>query len=242
MDDHQPLTVIHQSAPATQLHPLVQMMQTAMSAGGPPDISMMREMMQLQREWQADVARKAYTTSLIALKSVLPTVIRRDKKVDFGNTTYTHTSLACVMDAVTEPLHRHGFSLAWTPATNTGGVSVTCRITHVDGHFEECTLSGPPDTKGSKSPVQGVMSTITMLERYTALAILGIATADMKEPEPEYNPNEPADHNRILKAVTWLGTVGKTKAQAEDYLKRSMEMWTDGDLDALKVWGKKAQE
>jgi hypothetical protein len=64
----------------------------------------------------------------------------------------------------------------------------------------------------------------------------------MKEPEPEYNPNEPADHNRILKAVTWLGTVGKTKAQAEDYLKRSMEMWTDGDLDALKVWGKKAQE
>lgn len=244
MDEHQPLTVIHQSAPATQLHPLVQMMQTAMSAGGPPDISMMREMMQLQREWQADVARKAYTTSLIALKSVLPTVIRRDKKVDFGNTTYTHTSLACVMDAVTEPLHRHGFSLAWIPATNTGGVSVTCRITHVDGHFEECTLSGPPDTKGSKSPVQGVMSTITMLERYTALAILGIATADMKEPEPEYNPNEPADHNRILKAVTWLGTVGKTKAQAEDYLKRSMEMWTDGDLEALKVWGKqqKSQE
>lgn len=243
MDEHQPLTVIHQSAPATQLHPLVQMMQATMAAGGPPDLAMAREMMQLQREWQADVARKAYTTSLIALKSVLPTVIRRDKKVDFGNTTYTHTSLACVMDAVTEPLHRHGFSLAWTPATNTGGVSVTCRITHVDGHFEECTLSGPPDTKGSKSPVQGVMSTITMLERYTALAILGIATADMKEPEPEYNPNEPADHNRILKAVTWLGTVGKTKEQAIEFLKRPMEMWTDGDLDALKVWGKqRAQE
>jgi hypothetical protein len=214
------------------------MLQATMAAGGPPDLAMAREMMQLQREWQADVARKAYTTSLIALKSVLPTVIRRDKTVSFGGTSYTHTSLACVMDAITEPLHRHGFSLAWAPATNTGGVSVTCRITHVDGHFEECTLSGPPDTKGSKSPVQGVMSTITMLERYTALAILGIATADMKEPEPEYDPNEPANSERIMKAVTWLISVGKTKEQAAEFLKRPMDRWTDGDLDNLKIWAK----
>lgn len=243
MDAHNPITVVHQSAPATQLHPLVQMMQATMTAGGPPDLAMAREMMQLQREWQADVARRAYTTSLIALKSILPTVIRRDKKVDFGNTTYTHTSLACVMDAVTEPLHRHGFSLAWTPATTSNGVSVTCRITHVDGHFEECTLSGPPDTKGSKSPVQGVMSTITMLERYTALAILGIATADMKEPEPEGTNENTIDPERNLAAVSKLAKFGKTREDAENFLTKSVKDWTVGDLQRLAAWAKpRAQE
>lgn len=234
---HQPLTVIHQAAPATQLHPLVQMMQATMTAGGPPDIAMMREMMQLQREWQADVARRAYTTSLIALKSVLPTVIRRDKRVDFGNTTYTHTSLACVMDAITDPLHVHGFSLAWTPATTANGVSVTCRLTHVDGHFEECTLSGPPDTKGSKSPVQGVMSTITMLERYTALAILGIATADMKEPEPQEQPaDDKINPQRNLNAVGRLASYGKTREEAERLLGRKVPEWTSSDMERLKAW------
>jgi hypothetical protein len=240
MDSHSnnPITVVHQSAPATQLHPLVQMMQAAMTSGGAPDIGMMREIMQLQREWQTDVARKAYTTSLIALKSVLPTVIRRDKKVDFGNTTYTHTSLACVMDAVTEPLHQHGFSLAWIPATTSNGVSVTCRITHVDGHFEECTLSGPPDTKGSKSPVQGVMSTITMLERYTALAILGIATADMKEPEPQGTTEDTVDPERNLAAVSKLARFGKTREDAEVFLGKPVKEWTVGDLQRLAAWAK----
>lgn len=241
-DTHAPIAVVHQSAPATQLHPLVQMMQATMSAGGPPDLAMAREMMQLQREWQADVARRAYTTSLIALKSDLPTVIRRDKRVDFGNTTYTHTSLACVMDAVTEPLHRHGFSLAWTPATTANGVSVTCRLTHVDGHFEECTLSGPPDTKGSKSPVQGVMSTITMLERYTALAILGIATADMKEPEPEGSNDAAIDPERNLAAVSKLARFGKSREDAEGYLGKPVKDWTVGDLQRLAAWAKPRQQ
>jgi hypothetical protein len=53
-------------------------------------------------------------------------------------------------------------------------------------------MTAPIDTSGSKSPAQGVASTITLLQRYTALSLLGIATADMKdadgEPEAEARP------------------------------------------------------
>lgn len=249
MDEHQPLTVIHQSAPATQLHPLVQMMQATMATGGPPDITLMREVFQLQREFEADNARKSFTRALVALKRDLPAIIAHDSVVDFdsakGRTHYTHSSMAAVMEAITGPLGNHGFTITYSPAVlDNGKVAITCRLTHSDGHVQESTVSAPADNGSGRNALQAIASSMTYLQRYTVLSMLGIATKDMKEPEPEYNPNEPADHNRILKAVTWLGTVGKTKAQAEDYLKRPMEMWTDGDLDNIKVWAKpqKSQE
>ncbi len=82
------------------------------------------------------------------------------------------------------------------------------------------------------------MSTITMLERYTALAILGIATADMKEPEPEGDAPEMIDVDRNLRAVGRLAGHGKTRADAEEFLGKKVEGWTIGDLDRLREWVK----
>jgi hypothetical protein len=73
-------------------------------------------------------------------------------------------------------LRAHGFVLTWIPSTPAPGtVTVLCRLLHCDGHFDEATLSAPVDTSGNKSPAQGVASTVSLLSRYTALALLGIA-------------------------------------------------------------------
>jgi hypothetical protein len=208
-----------------------------------PDPATLRELLAVQREWEAGEARKAYAMALVGLKRDLPTVMRRDAKVDFtGNsgkrTTYTHASLAGVMDAITGPLTQHGFSLAWTPTTDKDGVSVTCRLTHSAGHFEEATISAPPDTSGSKSPAQAIASTITLLSRYSALALLGIATADMPEPEGEAPPpsTDKVDSARNLRAVASLKKHGKSAADAEEYLGREVADWTDADIERLKAW------
>jgi len=93
------------------------------------------------------------------------------------------------LDSVTEPLTRHGFSLGWVPTTgDRGEVRVTCRLTHAEGHSEETTLVAPPDTSGLKNPAQAIASTITLLQRYTALSLLGIATADTTDPTPDEPP------------------------------------------------------
>jgi hypothetical protein len=81
--------------------------------GDPPAESQPRDAAQLlevQREYEANEARKAYAMALVNLKRDLPTVIARDKTVDFTGssgkrTTYTHASLAGVMDAVTRAAH-----------------------------------------------------------------------------------------------------------------------------------------
>ncbi len=223
------------------MHPMV---QAAMALG--PDPSVLRELLALQRDWEKGEAEKAYTRALTALKRDLPTVIHRDAVVHYttskGTTNYTHSSLAAVMDAVTGPLTQHGFSLSWSPSTTGQGggslVTVTCRLTHADGHYEETTISAPPDTSGSKSPAQAVASTITLLSRYTALSLLGIATADMSEPEGRGSAPAPGavDANRNLQVMTRLVNMGKTKQQAEAYVSRPVNEWTTEDIDKLRDW------
>lgn len=201
-----------------------------------PSLDALQQLLSVQREWEANEARKAYSAAMVGLKRDLPTVIAKDKTVSFNATKYTHTSLGAVMEAITGPLTQHGFSLTWKPSTGAEGVTVTCRLTHSDGHFEEATISAPVDTSGSKSKMQGVASTITLLQRYSALSLLGIATADMKDPEPDKPTDDAVNSAHNLKAMGWLAKQGKTKVQAEELVGRSVKDWTTADLAQLKAW------
>lgn len=202
----------------------------------------------VQERWEANEARKAFTRALVELKRDLPTTIDKDSTVDYTNkegrrTYYTHASLSAAMEAVMPALQSHGFGLTWRPTSDEKGVSVTAVLTHREGHSESTTLRAAPDSSGNKNGPQAVASTITLLQRYSALALLGITTADMKEETGEgekkaANPDE-VNTARNLKAMAELAKAGKTKAQAEDHVKRSIDNWTTADLKSLWEWSKK---
>lgn len=243
MTDAHETTIMRAPADAPmRMHPMV---SAAMSAGSlaVADPATLRELLAVQREWEAGEARKAFTRALAALKRDLPTVIAKDSEVDYtGNsgkrTHYTHASLAGVMEAVTGPLTQHGFSLAWEPATGERTVRVTCRLTHSEGHTQECTLDAAPDTSGQKSGPQAIMSTITLLERYSALALLGIATKDMKEPPPKDPPTDvaPVDVARNLRAAKRLADLGVPLAEAERHVGRAVNEWTSADVESMPAF------
>lgn len=216
------------------VHPLT-MLQQAIANG--MDTETLKQLMELSERHDANEARKAYTAALVDLKRDLPTVIAHDKEVKFTGVHYTHTSLAAAMDAVTEPLTKHGFSIAWEPSSDdsSGKVKVTCRLTHAQGHSESCTLTAPIDNKGSKSPAQGIMSTITMLERYTALSLLGIATKEHQEPKQEAPPEtiNTTMNQRALKACI---DAGHTRESIEEHIGKPFAEWTLDDLKGLKKW------
>jgi ERF superfamily. len=219
-----------------RMHPLV----SAAMAAGSLDPGTLRELLELQRDWERGEAKKAYTRALVALKRDMPAVIARDQEVDYTGksgqrTRYRHTSLAAALDAVSEPLTAHGFSLAWEPRTEGNTVHVTCRLTHAEGHSETTTISAPVDTSGSKSPAQGVASTITLLSRYTALALLGIATADMRDPTGDPDPSR-VDASRNLRAMAALQKYGMTVEDIEKRAGGPVSEWTAEDLDKLRAW------
>jgi hypothetical protein len=226
----------------TIMHPLVEKMMASH-----PTPEALEKILNLQREWEKDEAKRAFTAGLVELKRALPLYLQRDKLVDFKNkegrqTRYTHTSLAAAMETVTPILVDHGFSLTWTTESGQGGgVKVTATLTHRQGHSKECSLIAPPDQSGNKNSAQAVASTVTLLERYTALALLGLSTADQAEPTGEAAPPPAEDVGRVdtkrnMKAMAALLNAGKGKLEVERFVGRPVTQWTTADLDKLRAW------
>ena len=150
------------------------LIELAISKGA--DLEKLDKLLTLQERYNAMEAKKAYNQAMSEFKAN-PPKIDKDKTVSFGNTKYNHASLSNVTEKINGELSKHGLSASWSVKQN-GVISVTCKITHVKGHSEETTLTAPADTSGSKNSIQSIGSTLTYLERYTLLALTGLATYD----------------------------------------------------------------
>lgn len=171
------------------------------------DLTKLEKLLELQERWETNEAKKSYHKAMAAFKANPPD-IEKDKKVSFGNTKYSHATLANVVEKINAALSRHGLSASWMVNQN-GTVSVTCKITHVHGHHEETTLAAPADNSGSKNSIQAIGSTITYLQRYTLLALTGLATHDMDDDgvaaqAPQFISGEEAAG--IQKSLTEIGS------------------------------------
>lgn len=172
------------------------------------DPSVMRELIQLAREHDALIeARRARAAEAAFVKALTlfkaePPRIKKTSRVNFAPKNggqvvdYMYANLDSVVSAVIPALSAHGLSHRWMPKQEfmTGGkilVTVTCVLQHVDGHSIESTLFGMPDESGMKNPVQAIQSTISSLERYTLLAILGLSTGDDDDARKAGAPGEP---------------------------------------------------
>ena len=139
-------------------------------------IEQLEKLLLIKERYEATEAKKAFHLAMTAFKKNPPD-IKKDKTVSFGQTRYNHASLANVTECINSELSKHGLSASWATHQN-GQISVTCKITHVQGHSEETTLTAPADTSGSKNAIQAIGSAISYLQRYTILALTGLATSE----------------------------------------------------------------
>jgi hypothetical protein len=142
------------------------------------DLDRLERLMMLQEKYEANQARKAYTVAISDFKKN-PPAIDKDKTVSYGNTHYNHASLANVTEKINAALSNHGLSASWTASQVGNNVTVTCRISHILGHYEETSLTAGPDTSGAKNAIQALGSAISYLQRYTLLSLTGLASKDM---------------------------------------------------------------
>lgn len=159
-----------------------ELIQSAVQGGA--DLDKLEKLLSIQERWEKNEAVKAYHQAMSNFKAN-PPKIDKDRKVGFdgrqgGKVSYSHASLGNVTDKINEALSQHGLSVSWRTHQN-GKIVVTCRITHAKGHSEETSLSADADSSGSKNSIQAIGSTITYLERYTLLALTGLATFDQDD-------------------------------------------------------------
>jgi len=158
----------------------VELLQLAVQQGA--DLEKLQQLMNLKHEWERNEARKSYHLAVANFKKESIEIIK-NKKVSFktskGPTNYSHATLDHILDMAVPELAKHGLSHNWTPTQGDGGrITIKCTLTHAHGHAEHVELSGSPDDTGTKNNIQRMASTITYLERYTFLAITGLAARD----------------------------------------------------------------
>lgn len=144
------------------------------------DVDKLAKLLDVQERWEKNEAKKAYVEAMAAFKANPPKIIK-NRHVKYatktgGLTEYSHASLDNVTATISEALSKHGLTAAWVTSQTENIVTVTCRITHIFGHSEETSLSAGPDNSGSKNPIQAIGSTVSYLQRYTLLALAGLAT------------------------------------------------------------------
>lgn len=149
------------------------MIESAVAKGA--SIETIDKLMTLHERWEANQARRAFVEARAAAKARIAEEPIIKNRAGHNNKAYADLSaIAGVIDPI---LATFGLSYGFE-TTQTDRITVTCVLSHVGGHEQRNTLSGPPDQTGSKNAIQAIGSTLTYLQRYTLVAALGLSATD----------------------------------------------------------------
>jgi hypothetical protein len=181
---------------------------------------------------QAEQARRAFIEAKAAFKATAPTIIK-----DMENKQYKsrYSSIGNVVNTLTEALSKHGFDANWEFDQGNASISVTCVLTHREGHSERVTLAGPPDTSGQKNPIQQIKSTTTYLKLATFEAVTGIASKDGNA-DDDGNGADPSRTLLPAHVDTLFGLIAETNSNIDQFLAvAKVAPLGDRDVDSIKM-------
>lgn len=136
-------------------------------------------LLDVQLRYEANEARKRFEAAMFEFKRNVPVILRTKHvsiKTKGGDLIeYDHAELDKIVPILNEALMAVGITHYWKTGGENGSVKVTCVLKGFNHTEDGATMVGPPDTSGVKNPAQAVASTVTLFERYTLLASLGMA-------------------------------------------------------------------
>jgi hypothetical protein len=149
----------------------------ALKQGAP--LETLEKFMDLSDRFEKNEARKAYNQAFAAFKSEAVRIIKNISVTDGPLKGKKYADLFAVVDSATPALSRNGLSHSWKLTKDEKDwLEVTCTLSHELGHSETVSMGGPPDSGGAKNAIQARASSVSYLERYTFLAITGLASSD----------------------------------------------------------------
>ena len=145
-------------------------------------IENLEKLMALQERWESNQAKKTFLIAMSEFQSRCP-VMQKGKTVNFKNstgsiTTYKYATLGSITETISSLLKDCGLSYRWETKEGEKGITITCTVSHIDGHSETNSMTAAMDDSGRKNKIQQQGSTMSYLQRYTLIGALGISTAD----------------------------------------------------------------
>lgn len=181
--------------PEVQVSPHSQLIEKAVS--GNASVEVIEKLMQLQFNWEANQAKKAFVIAKNEFLKIVPQIIKTgaagfDSKDKRSRTEYTYAELGKVLAQIKDALIQCGLTVSWKRGQSDGtNISIKCELTHELGHTEDSGwFEAGPDATGNKNSVQAIGSTTTYLERYSLFSLLGLAATDKDDDGDGADPPE----------------------------------------------------
>jgi len=170
------------------------------------DIAKLEKLMEMQMAWEAKEARKAFFKAMAKFQGLCPTIKRTKKGGKFkSGGQWKYAPMGDVQVQVGKYITKCGMSYRFEQKRNNNVISITCIVSHLDGHSESVTMHSEIATNNAINSLQNQATTVTYLTRYTFLGSFGIATADedmdgrlpeeFRAPKPDQYPEEKFKEN-----------------------------------------------
>jgi hypothetical protein len=130
------------------------------------DIDKMERLLQMQERVMDRQAMMAYSASMAAMQTELPSIEERGQT---NNGCYA--TLEDIVDTLRPIMQKHGFAVSFRIQTKERGIEVTGVLMHKDGHREETSMLLPADISGNKNAVQAFGSSTSYGKRYVLCAL-----------------------------------------------------------------------
>jgi len=178
------------------------------------DFATVKEMLAVSKELAAEKARNAFNEAAAAAKAEIPVVARNAE----GHNKKAYANFAAYASVVDPVIAKYGLRYRFR-TEQTDRITVTCILSHKDGHSEENSLSGPADSSGSKNAIQAIGSTLTYLQRYTLIQALGLAAGDDDDGRKSDETSGPISDDQAKAIRDLIETTGTDIAKFCEYLK-----------------------
>ena len=190
-------------------------------------IEQMQQLLDLQLRYEDNEAKKAFHKAVAAFKAEAINIVK-NKKVSYntskGKTEYSHAELGSILNTVTPLMSKHGLSHHWETEQDGSKIKVTCFLTHELGFSKQTSLESAKDDSGGKNSIQAIGSAKTYLERYTFLAIVGLAARDQDDDGDKADTGDKADpvtyisESQVMDIESMVGEVDANETQMLEYL------------------------
>lgn len=138
-----------------------------------------KQLMEMASADRKERSVQAFNKAFADFKACAIRVVKDKQVTDGPLKGKFHATTDGAVTASTEALSKYGLSTSWKLTKDEPGwIEITCMLKHADGHSESVSMGGEPDTGPGRNKMQARASTKTYLERYTLLAILGLAAGD----------------------------------------------------------------
>jgi len=176
------------------------------------DVDKLARLMELQEQYAANEARKAYWGAMGLFKASCPTIARHGQS---HNCTYA--KLVDIDEQIRPLMEQCQLCATWSIVRDEPQwLEVECRIAHTPmGHTERTSMGGPPDTGPGRNALQARASTVSYLERYTLKALLGLVDKDMPDDDGDGGADAPPPPEPKSKAMVDPDVTAAKKRFAE---------------------------